>query len=161
MIGEALKNKLSALALQGLSSGAASDAAAPVRLAVETSHAAKGVDLDVTVPPARVTDAARTLDEAAYMLEAITGVDWLAERQFEVVYDYTDTGTGDRVAIRVRVPRDTPKLPTISAVFPGADWHEREAHDFFGIVFEGHPNLTPLLLPEDADFHPLKKDFGA
>jgi NADH-quinone oxidoreductase subunit C len=44
-------------------------------------------------------------------------------------------------------------------VFPGANWHERETHDFFGIVFLGHPDLSPLLLPEDADFHPLRKDF--
>ena len=48
---------------------------------------------------------------------------------------------------------------TISPVFPGANWHERETHDFFGIVFRGHPNLEPLLLPEDATYHPLRKDF--
>jgi len=52
-------------------------------------------------------------------------------------------------------------VPTISAVFPGANWHERETHDFFGIRFAGHPNLIPLLLPEDADYHPLRKDFKA
>jgi NADH-quinone oxidoreductase subunit C len=51
-------------------------------------------------------------------------------------------------------------LPTLSAIYPGADWHERETHDFFGVIFSGHPDLTPLLLPEDADFHPLRKDFA-
>jgi NADH-quinone oxidoreductase subunit C len=52
-------------------------------------------------------------------------------------------------------------VPTISHVHPGANWHERESHDFFGIIFTGHPGLLPLLLPEDADFHPLRKDYGA
>jgi NADH-quinone oxidoreductase subunit C len=46
-------------------------------------------------------------------------------------------------------------------VYPGADWYEREVYDLFGIKFAGHPNLKRLLLPEDADFHPLLKDFGA
>jgi NADH-quinone oxidoreductase subunit C len=44
-------------------------------------------------------------------------------------------------------------------IYPGAEWHEREAQDFFGFIFIGHPDPTPLLLPEDADFHPLRKDF--
>ena len=95
------------------------------------------------------------------MLEAITGVDWLAEGQMEIVYDYTLPASGVRVAVRARVPRDKPELPTLSGLHPGANWHEREAHDFFGVVFTGHPDLTPLLLPEDADFHPLRKDYSA
>jgi NADH-quinone oxidoreductase subunit C len=63
------------------------------------------------------------------------------------------------VALRTRIARDTEEVPTISGVFQGAAWHERETHDFFGIRFSGHPNLTPFLLPEDATFHPLRKDF--
>jgi NADH-quinone oxidoreductase subunit C len=51
-------------------------------------------------------------------------------------------------------------VPSISEVFPGANWHERETHEFFGIRFLGHPNLSPLLLPEDATYHPLRKDFA-
>jgi len=84
------------------------------------------------------------------------------EEQMEVVYDYTSTGLElCRVVVRCRIPRATPELPTISGVFAGADWHERETHDFFGIRFQGHRDLSPLLLPEDADFHPLLKDFKA
>jgi NADH-quinone oxidoreductase subunit C len=63
--------------------------------------------------------------------------------------------------VRANILRATPEIPTISSIFAGADWHERETHDFFGIKFIGHPNLTPLLLPEDADFHPLRKDYKA
>jgi len=82
--------------------------------------------------------------------------------KMEVVYDYNHTGFDlCRVVVRCLVSRDNPELPTISEVSPGANWHERETHDFFGIRFTGHPDLSPLLLPEDADFHPLLKDFKA
>ena len=79
----------------------------------------------------------------------------------EVVYDFNQYNIFCRITVRVRVPRNKAELPTISAIYPGADWHERETHDFFGIKFIGHPNLIPLLLPEDSDFHPLLKDFKA
>ena len=79
--------------------------------------------------------------------------------ELEVVYDFNCMEELCRVVIRSRVPRDNPEIQTISEVFPGANWHERETHDFFGIRFIGHPSLIPLLLPEDADFHPLLKDF--
>ncbi len=138
---------------------AARDASAQP-LVAETAHATKGCSLDVTVPPENIVAAARILDAGAYMIEAITGVDWLAEKQMEVVYDFTHLVSGARVTLRARVPREKPELPTISRVYPGANWHERETHDFFGIVFTGHPGLIPLLLPEDARFHPLRKDFA-
>ena len=126
----------------------------------ETDHSKRGTDLDVTVPADKVVAAAQIMDEARFMLEAITGIDWIAEMQIEVVYDFTLWESGARVAIRTRIPRDTPALPTISSIYPGANWHERETHDFFGVDFTGHPDMTPLLLPEDATFHPLRKDYG-
>ena len=144
---------------QQLARIAACDAAAQP-LVLETTQAARGSVLDATVPPARVVEAAKMLDAAAFMIESITGVDWIAEQQMEVVYDFTLPATGERVTLRTRVPRNQPELPTISAIYPGANWHERETHDFFGIVFTGHPGLIPLLLPEDARFHPLRKDFA-
>jgi NADH-quinone oxidoreductase subunit C len=124
-----------------------------------TSHAARGYDLDVTVSPAEVVAAATLLDRHGFALDAVTGVDWLAQSQMEVVYDYYHPTESLRVVVRTRVPRATPELPTIATVFPGANWHERETHDFFGIRFAGHPNLKPFLLPEDAEFHPLRKDY--
>ncbi|MFZ5427761.1 MAG: NADH-quinone oxidoreductase subunit C [Thermodesulfobacteriota bacterium] len=77
----------------------------------------------------------------------------------EAVYDFNRFDEPCRVVIRVRTPRANPVIPTISHIFQAAHWHERETHDFFGIKFEGHPYLVPLLLPEDADFHPLLKDY--
>jgi NADH-quinone oxidoreductase subunit C len=94
-------------------------------------------------------------------MDALTGLDWIAQEEMEVVYDYFHPANGLRVAVRTRIPRTLPEVPTISEVFPGANWHERETHDFFGIRFLGHPDLSPLLLPEDADYHPLRKDFAA
>jgi NADH-quinone oxidoreductase subunit C len=124
-----------------------------------TTHAAKGYDFDATVAPAEVVAAASILDQYGFALDAVTGVDWLAQNQMEVVYDYFHPTDFLRAVVRTRVPRATPELPTISTVFPGANWHERETHDFFGIRFTGHPNLKPFLLPEDANFHPLRKDY--
>ncbi|HER62575.1 MAG TPA: NADH-quinone oxidoreductase subunit C [Desulfobacteraceae bacterium] len=123
-------------------------------------YASRGVHIDVQCAPQQVVESARILDEAGFCLESIAGVDWIGEEQMEVVYDYNRTdGQFCRVAVRVRIPRSEPLVPTVSDIYPGANWHERETHEFFGIKFEGHPYLEPLLLPEDADFHPLLKDF--
>jgi NADH-quinone oxidoreductase subunit C len=120
----------------------------------------KGYDLDVTVVPGQVVAAAQFLDTHGFAIDTVTGVDWLAAGEMEVVYDYFHPAAPIRVVVRTRVPRSQPELPTVSGVFPGANWHERETHEFYGIRFLGHPNLTPLLLPEDADYHPLRKDFS-
>jgi NADH-quinone oxidoreductase subunit C len=122
-------------------------------------YSLKGYHLDASVSPEHVVRSAQELDRDGFALDTITGVDWMAEGQMEVVYDYFHPMKTLRAIVRTRVPRDNPELPTISNVFPGANWHERETHDFFGIRFAGHPNLTPFLLPEDATYHPLKKDF--
>ena len=151
------------------------DEAAPVEAAAEqeaeeegprengvmlTDHAARGTDIDVLCEPEQVVEAAKIMDEAGFFLEAITGVDWIKEEKIEVIYDYNQYGPDQcRVAVRTFLPRAEPEIPTISHVLPAANWHERETHDFYGIKFKGHPYLVPLLLPEDADFHPLLKDF--
>jgi NADH-quinone oxidoreductase subunit C len=122
-------------------------------------YALKGYHFDVTVASNQVVAAAEILNQAGFGMDTITGVDWIAQNEMEVVYDYFHPTSPLRVVVRTRIPRATPELPTIAGVFPGANWHERETHDFFGIRFAGHPNLTPFLLPEDADFHPLLKDY--
>jgi NADH-quinone oxidoreductase subunit C len=124
-------------------------------------YAAKGYHLDATVSPDQVVSVAAQLDKEGLALDTITGVDWIAQGQMEVVYDYFHPAKALRVVVRTRIPRDNPEIATIQKVFPGANWHERETHDFFGIRFLGHPNLTPFLLPEDATYHPLRKDFAA
>ena len=119
-----------------------------------------GTWLEVRCRPDQVVEAARILDDQGFFLESIAGVDWPDSGQMEVLYDYNRLGGATcRVLVRARVARDEPVLPTISSVFPAADWHERETFDFYGIRFEGHANLIRILLPEDADFHPLRKDY--
>jgi NADH-quinone oxidoreductase subunit C len=124
-------------------------------------YSLKGYHLDASISPRQVVLAAEILDQNGFALDTITGVDWIAQNEMEVVYDFFHPLSILRVVVRTRLRRDQPELPTISPVFPGANWHERETHDFFGIRFSGHPDLTPLLLPEDADYHPLRKDFTA
>jgi NADH-quinone oxidoreductase subunit C len=124
-------------------------------------YAVKGYHFEAKVEPGKVVYATEVLDKEGFSLDTITGVDWMAEGQMEVVYDYFHAKRGLRVAVRTRVARDNPEVPTISKIFPGANWHERETHDFFGIRFSGHPDLTPFLLEEDAKYHPLRKDFAA
>lgn len=122
-------------------------------------QAARGFQLDARVKPEQVVEAARIMDRHGFALDAVTGVDWMTEQQMEVVYDFFHPQSSCRAVVRARVPRSEPALPTICGVYAGANWHERETAEFFGIVFTGHPNLIPLLLPEDATFHPLRKDF--
>lgn len=127
---------------------------------LETDYAACGYHLDGFVAPDQLVSAAERLLALDFFIESITGVDWIKENQLEVVYDFCRFDFDlCRVVIRVRTDRQDPRVPTITTVYKGANWHERETHDFFGIKFEGHPHLVPLLLPEDADFHPLLKDF--
>ncbi len=127
---------------------------------LERDHAAHGYDIDVQLDPGELLAAVMIIDKAGFFIESITGVDWIKEKQLESVYDFSRYDHDlCRIVVRTRTPRDNPSVPTISKIYPGASWHERETHDFFGIKFEGHPHLIPLLLPEDADFHPLLKDF--
>ena len=127
----------------------------------ETDYKAKGYHLDVALPPEKIVAAAEILNRANFFIETITGVDWIDAQQLEVVYDFNHFDELCRVVVRSRLDRANPEIPTICHIYQGANWHERETHDFFGIIFSGHPNLEPLLLPEDADFHPLLKDFKA
>lgn len=83
------------------------------------------------------------------------------EDSLEVIYIFNRFSARNRVNLRVRTPRSNPQIPTVAEIYPIAHWQEREIHEFFGIVFIGHPYLIPLLLPEDAEYHPLLKDYSA
>ncbi|MBE7500136.1 MAG: NADH-quinone oxidoreductase subunit C [Verrucomicrobiales bacterium] len=118
-----------------------------------------GGHLEVQVAPGEVVGATQILDRHGFAIDAITG--WTDRHgRLEGLCDFFHFTAWEHVAVRTRVPRDLPELPSIAGVYAGANWHERETHEFFGIRFRGHPNLTPLLLPEDATYHPLRKDFS-
>jgi len=91
-------------------------------------------------------------------LRCLSGVDWQDEG-LEVVYHLWSIDKKHGLTVKTRVTYDDPAVPSVAAIYPAADWHERETRDMFGIVFDGHPNLVPLLLPEDmTDHFPLRKD---
>lgn len=162
MILETTKIALQALYTEAASAEQVESGAARANGVITCDYKLQGYHLDAQVAPEQLLEAVAILNENAFFIESITGVDWIKEKQMEVIYDFSryDFDTC-RVVIRTRVPRDLPVVPTITSIYSGANWHERETHDFFGIKFDGHPHLIPLLLPEDADFHPLLKDFKA
>ncbi len=126
----------------------------------KTDYSITGYHLCIRTKPDQLLEIVRVLDKTSFFLESITGVDWIKDEQMEVMYDFSRYDMElCRVVIKVKTPRNKPYLPSITEIYAGANWHERETHDFFGITFENHPNLIPLLLPEDADFHPLLKDY--
>ncbi|MBI4311262.1 MAG: NADH-quinone oxidoreductase subunit C [Chloroflexi bacterium] len=92
----------------------------------------------------------------AYLM-CLSVVDY--ETNFEVVYHLRSLAAGNRCALKVTLPYDDPRVPSVIGVWPGADWHEREGHDLFGVVFEGHPNLAPLLLYEGFEGYPGRKSY--
>ena len=91
-------------------------------------------------------------------LRCLFGVDHIDEGM-EVIYQLLSLEKGHEVTIKTRLPQDDPRVASVTSVWKGANWHERETRDMFGIEFEGHPHLVPLLLPEDmTDHFPLRKD---
>jgi NADH-quinone oxidoreductase subunit C len=80
--------------------------------------------------------------------------------RFEVVVILTSLSRAERIRIRVQVPESDPRLPTLFGVYPGTEAMEREAYDMFGIVFDGHPDMTRILMPDDWEGHPLRKDYS-
>lgn len=99
--------------------------------------------------------------EAGYdVFVDLCAVDYLRrDPRFEVVLILLDHDERRRLRIRAGVPGDDPSIASITGVFPGANFYEREAFDLFGIGFDGHPDLTRILLPDDWDGHPLRKDY--
>ena len=90
----------------------------------------------------------------------ITAVDWFPrDPRFEIVYHLAALELRQRLRLKVRVPGADPRAPTVAAVWPAAGWAEREVFDLFGIVFDGHGDLRRILMPEDWDGHPLRKDY--
>ncbi len=102
-----------------------------------------------------VRDDPRT---ACAWFDFLTAYDDAAEGFAVVVHAWSNVHH-HHVVLRTRVPRDDAHLPTLTGVWRGANWHERETFEMFGVVFDGHPNLVPLLLPDGFEGNPLRKDF--
>ncbi len=113
---------------------------------------------EVAIDRADLVPVCQYLKDQGYAhLGCISAVDW--KDHFESVYHLENYATGGVVQINARIPHDDPKIASVCGLWNAANYHEREAWDLMGIVYEGHPNLTRILLPEDFKFHPLRKDF--
>jgi NADH-quinone oxidoreductase subunit C len=125
-------------------------------------HVAYG-ELTIEVAPDQIVGTVAYLrDDPALAFISIVdvcGVDWPArEKRFDVVYHLMSPTRNERLRLKVATDETTP-VPSITPVFPGADWFEREAYDLYGILFTGHPDLRRILTDYGFQGHPLRKDF--
>jgi len=127
-----------------------------LRIRFDASEFALGAE----VVPDRLLDCLRTLrDHHGYRFYVCAvGVD--RGEHFEVIHGVRNADSFEEFWVRVRVPKDAASVPSASLVYAGADWHEREIFDLLGVSFSGHPNLTRILMPDEYEGHPLRKDFA-
>jgi len=132
--------------------------------AVLATHARLG-DATARVDPACIVEVAKLLRDASglefEMLTDLTAVDYLGEEpRFEVVYHFYSVARNQRVRIKARVSEAEPRLPSLVPLYASADWMEREVFDLYGVRFVGHPNLKRILLYDEFEGHPLRKDYA-
>lgn len=129
------------------------------------THSFRGDDT-VVVPREKLIELARFLKEDAELdfnvLIDLTAVDYLKQGKpyrFEVVYHFYSIAKKYRVRVKVPLTEETPSVPTLTGLWPIANWFEREVWDMFGVRFEGHPDLRRILMYEEFSGHPLRKDY--
>jgi NADH-quinone oxidoreductase subunit C len=127
---------------------------------LETSQAFRETTL--IADPSKIVDLCRYLkdSEKFIRLSAVTAVDWYPEEpRFEVVYHLHSLERNTRLRVKCRLGGVDPAIDSVTSVWRGADWYEREVYDMFGIQFRGHPNLVRILMPTDWEGYPLRKDY--
>ncbi len=139
----------------------AADAVARLQHAFGVEPAVEGRTLSVTVPVDRWVELGTFVRQAlgCRFLSWLSAVDWKAEG-LEVLCRAENLEAGVAVLMRTRLGPGQTRCPSLTGVWKGADWMERECYDMFGIVFTGHPDLRRILLPEDWDGYPLRKDYA-
>jgi NADH-quinone oxidoreductase subunit C len=118
-------------------------------------------ELTLSIVAEEIRTAAATMQAAGYnFFEDMTAVDWFpASPRFQLSYHLLSHALKERIRLRVLVDGDSPAIETITSVWPSANYYEREVFDLFGIRFEGHPNLRRILMPDDWQGYPLRKDY--
>lgn len=143
---------------------AALSAAVPGAAYEELQAADSDVTPSILVPADRLVETCRALQSTPGLeftaFSSVTAVDYYVERdpRFEVVYHLVSPHRRARLRFKVRVGLDVP-VPSVASIWPGANWMEREVYDLFGIPFDGHTDLRRLLMPEDWEGFPLRKDY--
>ncbi len=116
-----------------------------------------------TVPAGRLLEVCRVVrDEAPFQLDYcsfVSAIDLPADGALDVIYHLFSMTARHELLLKVRVSRDAPRLPSVTGIWSGANWHEREAFDLLGVVFEDHPDLRRIMMTEDWSGHPLRKDY--
>jgi NADH-quinone oxidoreductase subunit C len=120
-------------------------------------HEKDGFSLEIKAKTGEVMALAQAARDADCFLESITAADFTEGVQ--IIYQFNSFSSVTRTLVRVQLVRDE-SIPSISSIYDAALWYEREVFDLYGIQFDKHPDLRRILLPEDADFHPLLKDYG-
>jgi NADH-quinone oxidoreductase subunit C len=124
-----------------------------------TDHPLLGEAEGRWVGPEHLVPAAEACKAAGFFFESMTCVDRLEQAgAFELIYTFNRWDAPNRVVLRMRVPEGQ-AAPTLTGVYRGANWNEREAAEFYGVGFAGHPDLRKLLLADDVDYFPLRKSF--
>lgn len=118
-------------------------------------------ELTVAIAADKVREACTTLQAAGYnFFEDLTAVDWYpASPRFQLSYHLLSHAFRERLRVRAMVDEAHPAVESITAVWAGANYYEREVFDLFGIRFEGHPDMRRIMLPDDWKGHPLRKDY--
>jgi NADH-quinone oxidoreductase subunit C len=118
-------------------------------------------ELTVEIVPEKILDVLRALKAQQYeRLATVTAVDrYPMEPRFEAVYHLQSVARNQRIRLKCRIGGDKPAIASATAVYASANWYEREAFDLFGIHFEGHPNLTRIMMPDFWEGHPLRRDY--
>ena len=118
-------------------------------------------ELTLVIAPEQIRAACRTLQQAGYnFLEDVTCVDWYpSEPRFQITYHILSHKLKERVRLHAMVGSIDPSIESITAVWPSANFYEREVWDLFGVRFHGHPSLRRIMLPEEWEGHPLRKDY--
>lgn len=116
-----------------------------------------GILFEAVVSEAKIRDTAREYLKLGYFLESLTAVDF--SDAFELVYHFNHSGQFSRSVVKLVVPKEKNRAPSIASIYKSANWYEREIFDMFGIAFKDHPNLKRILLPESSEIHPLLKSF--
>ncbi len=129
----------------------------PARSVTESDFSRTGVHVKVVLAPDQIEGLARFLKAEGFALACLSGVDFSSGT--DLVYHFNRHDKPLRVGVHLPLERGQ-AVRSVSDLYESANWFEREIWEMYGVVFEGHPNLTWLLLPEGADYHPLRKDFG-